>query len=76
MVKKQYQEVTGSDVKLEAIHAGLECGLFVALDPELQVASIGPNIDNAHSPDEAIEIESVGLLWDVIKKIIENMGSL
>lgn len=76
LVKKQYQEVTETEIKLEAIHAGLECGMFLALDPELQVASIGPNIDNAHSPDESLEIESVGLLWEVIKKIIENMGSL
>jgi len=76
LVKKQYQEVANSDIKLQAIHAGLECGLFVALDSELQVASIGPNIGNAHSPEEYLEIESVGLMWDVIKKIIENMGSL
>jgi dipeptidase D len=76
LVKKHYQEVTQSDIKLEAIHAGLECGLFVALDADLQVASIGPNIGNAHSPDEYLEIASVDILWNVIKKIIENMGSL
>ncbi|MHA1442042.1 MAG: beta-Ala-His dipeptidase [Candidatus Heimdallarchaeota archaeon] len=76
LVKKQYQEVTNSEVKLEAIHAGLECGMFLVLDDELQVASIGPNINNAHSPDESLEIDSVGLLWNVIKKIIENLGSL
>ena len=76
VVKKSYEEVIGEKVELEAIHAGLECGLFVALDPELDVTSIGPNIDNAHSPDEIVEIESVEIIWNVVKKIIENMGTL
>ncbi|NHK30168.1 MAG: aminoacyl-histidine dipeptidase [Asgard group archaeon] len=75
MIKKSYEEVIGKPVGLEAIHGGLECGLFVALNPELQVSSIGANIKNAHSPDEYVEIASVKTLYDVIKKVIENMGA-
>ena len=76
LVKEKYDEVTQIPTKLLAIHAGLECGLFLALDPNLQVVSIGPNIKNAHSPDEFVEIESVAVVWDIIKKLIENMGAL
>ena len=76
LVQHYYEETIEKEVKLEAIHAGLECGLFSALDSELQIASIGPNIKNAHSPDEYVEIESVAILWEVIKKVVENMGSL
>ncbi|MBN1328901.1 MAG: beta-Ala-His dipeptidase [Candidatus Heimdallarchaeota archaeon] len=76
MVKRVYEEVLEKPVILEAIHAGLECGLFVALDPDLQVTSIGPNIHNAHSPDEYVEIKSVEIIWNVVKKIIENMNKL
>jgi len=76
MVKKLYEEVVEKKVELQAIHGGLECGLFSALDSELQIASIGPNIKNAHSPDEYVEIESVNILWNIIKKVIENMGTL
>ncbi|HUT81804.1 MAG TPA: beta-Ala-His dipeptidase [Candidatus Bathyarchaeia archaeon] len=76
MVKKSYEEVLEKPVALEAIHAGLECGLFVALNPELQVTSIGPNIHNAHSPDEYVEIKSVEIIWNIVKKVIENMCSL
>ncbi|MHA1211426.1 MAG: beta-Ala-His dipeptidase [Candidatus Heimdallarchaeota archaeon] len=76
MVKKSYEEIVKEPVELEAIHAGLECGLFLAIEPDLQVTSIGPNIGNAHSPDEYIEIESAAIVWDVVKKIIENMGTL
>lgn len=76
LVKRIYEEVSDSTIELEAIHGGLECGLFVSLDPELQVTSIGVNIHNAHSPDEYVEIESVGIIWDVVVKIIENMNQL
>ena len=76
LVKEKYDEVTKKPTKLLAIHAGLECGLLLAIDPELQLASIGPNIKNAHSPDEYVEIESVKVLWDIIKEVIENMSKL
>ncbi len=76
LVKNIYEKVLDETVELEAIHAGLECGLFISLDPELQITSIGPNIHNAHSPDEYVEIESVGIIWDVVVKIIESMNQL
>ena len=76
LVKKIYEEVINDTVELEAIHGGLECGLFVSLDPKLQVTSIGANIHNAHSPDEYLEIESVGIIWDIVTKVIENMKQL
>lgn len=76
LVKEKYEKVLKKDVELEAIHAGLECGLFKAIDPDLQIASIGPNIKNAHSPDEFVEIESVEILWNLITKTIEGMGEL
>ncbi|MHA1586658.1 MAG: beta-Ala-His dipeptidase [Candidatus Heimdallarchaeota archaeon] len=75
-VKRIYEEVMDKTIELEAIHGGLECGLFVSLDPELQVTSIGVNIHNAHSPDEYVEIDSVELIWDVVVKIIESMNQL
>jgi dipeptidase D len=75
MTKSSYEEILGKPVGLEAIHGGLECGLFVALNPKLQVSSIGANIKNAHSPDEYVEIASVKILYDVIKKVIENMST-
>lgn len=76
MTKSSFEEVLGKPVELEAIHGGLECGLFVALDPDMQVSSIGPNIKNAHSPDEHVEITSVKIIYEVVKKVISNMGTL
>jgi len=76
LVKKTYEDVLKKEVSLKAIHGGLECGMFLRLDPELQIVSIGPEIKDVHTPEERVYIESVGVLWEVIKGIIENMGGL
>jgi dipeptidase D len=71
-----YEKAAGGPVRLAAVHAGLECGLFARLDPRLQVASIGPDIANAHSPAESVSIESVQVLWRVLREIVKDMGVL
>ncbi|MBD3191380.1 MAG: beta-Ala-His dipeptidase [Candidatus Heimdallarchaeota archaeon] len=76
LVEKVYTSVINKEAELRAVHAGLECGLFLALEPDLQVASIGPNINNAHSPDENIEIDSVAPIWEVIKGVIRNINKV
>jgi dipeptidase D len=76
LVKNSYEDILKNEVSIKAIHGGLECGLFSNLNPELQIASIGPEIKNVHTPNERVYIKSVGTVWDVIRKIIENMGTL
>jgi len=76
MVKSNYEEVIGKEVKLEALHAGLECGMFLKLNPNLSVSSIGPTIKNVHSTEEYVEVESVAIIWEVVKKIISSMENL
>jgi dipeptidase D len=55
------------------IHAGLECGLFKEPYPEMDMISFGPTIKFPHSPDEKVNIESVGLYWQQMKAILENI---
>lgn len=55
-----------------AIHAGLECGVFLAKQPELKVASIGPNIFAPHSINEKLEIKSADLIYKVVDEIVKN----
>jgi dipeptidase D len=76
LVKNSYEDILKNEVSIKAIHGGLECGLFSNLNPELQIASIGPEIKNVHTPNERVYIKSVGTVWDVIRKIIENMERL
>lgn len=52
---------------IKVIHAGLECGLIGARYPEVQMVSFGPTIRNAHSPDEMVEIATVGQFWKLLK---------
>ena len=76
MVKENYEEVLGKEVELKALHAGLECGMFLKLNPNLSVSSIDPTIKNVHTTEEYVEIESVQVIWKVLKAIIDSMGNL
>jgi dipeptidase D len=76
LVHRHYTSVLGGPVELKAFHAGLECGIFTALDPQLQMASIGPDIHAVHTPEEHVDIPSVALLWDVLRRIAGGMAEL
>ncbi|MEJ2420723.1 MAG: aminoacyl-histidine dipeptidase [Acidobacteriota bacterium] len=57
----------------KAIHAGLECGLIGANYPGMDMVSLGPEIRNAHSPDEMVEIESVQKTWRYLREILKAL---
>jgi dipeptidase D len=59
--------------ELKAIHAGLECGILSQKYPQIQLASIGPTIENPHSVRERVELESVERTFRALRKIIEKM---
>jgi dipeptidase D len=61
------------DVKLEAIHAGLECAILKKRFPHIKPCSIGPNIYNPHSNREKCEIKSVNNIFDIIKEICDTV---
>lgn len=56
-----------------AIHAGLECGLFGVCYPDWDMISFGPTISHPHSPDEKVNIESVGKFWDFLVEVLKNV---
>jgi dipeptidase D len=76
LVQEHYRTVLGKPVTQKAYHAGLECGIFTGIAPNLEMASIGPEIRAAHTPAESVEIPSVALLWEVLSRIIAGMGEL
>ena len=51
-----YKRLFGVDAKVKAIHAGLECGLFLDKYPGLDMISFGPTLTGVHSPDERMHI--------------------
>ena len=58
--------------KFVAVHAGLECGVFLAKQSDLKVASIGPNIFAPHSINEKLEVKSADLIYKVVDEIVKN----
>jgi dipeptidase D len=70
--KAVYIELFGKDAEVKAIHAGLECGLFLQKYPELDMISFGPTIKGAHTPEERISIETVGRFWKFLLVMLEK----
>lgn len=67
-----YQKLYGKIPEIKAIHAGLECGLLGGVYPNWDMISFGPTIRYPHSPDEKVNIESVGKFWNYLVSTLEN----
>ena len=68
-----YRELYGEEVKVKAIHAGLECGLFLEKAPHLDMISFGPTMRGVHSPDEKLNIPSVEKFWKHLAALLEKV---
>ena len=73
VTKKAYAELFKTEPKVLAIHAGLECGLFLEKYPYLDMVSIGPQMFGVHSPQERLSITSTGKCWEWLKTILANL---
>ena len=68
-----YREQYGKDPKIEAIHAGLECGLFAGKLPGLDCVSIGPDLTEIHTTREKMHISSVRRVWEMTVEVLRRM---
>ncbi len=68
-----YKRLFGVDAKVKAIHAGLECGLFLDKYPGLDMISFGPTLTGVHSPDERMHIPSVEKFWNHLLDVLANI---
>ena len=71
-----YEELFGVKPAIKAIHAGLECGLFLAKYPNLDMVSFGPTMTGVHSPDEKLNIPTVDKFWKHLCKVLEKVAAL
>lgn len=62
----------GIELKCQAIHGGLECGHFVAMNPDMDIITYGPKSFNAHTPDEMLDLASFDRSFEVLKQIIRK----
>ncbi len=70
---RAYRELFGRDPQVKAIHAGLECGLFLDAYPDLDMISIGPTLRGVHSPSERLELITVPMVFDHLLAILRNI---
>lgn len=68
-----YERLFGVKPLIKAIHAGLECGLFLEKYPYLDMVSIGPTLRGVHSPDERMLIPTVDKFWKHLLDILQNI---
>jgi len=68
-----YKKKYGKVPEIKAIHAGLECGLLGGVYPDLDMISFGPTIRYPHSPDEKVNIESVGKFFDFLCESLKSV---
>ena len=75
-VKTEYEDLLKKPVKTIVIHGGLETGMISTRISGLQMVSLGPTVEGLHSPSEKLKIADVGVLYALIKKVIENILKL
>ena len=71
---KSYEKLFGKEPQVKGIHAGLECGLFSEKYPDLDMVSFGPTLRNVHTPDEALLIPTVQMVWDHLLEILRSVS--
>lgn len=72
-VEAKYQQLFGSPPLVEAIHAGLECGVILDKAPGMEAISLGPTIRGNHAPGERVYIDSVAKSWRLLCEVLREI---
>jgi dipeptidase D len=75
VVKTVHARVLGKEPHVEAVHAGLECGIIGEMIPGMDMISFGPQIEFPHSPDERVMVDSVGRFYDLLTAVLEELAN-
>ena len=73
ITENSYEKLFGVKPVVRAIHAGLECGLFLEKYPYLDMISFGPTIKGAHTPEERIDIKTTVKFWDLLIDVLKKI---
>ncbi len=73
LMKNKYETLFNESPKIRACHAGLECGILGVNYPNVDMISFGPTIKNPHSPDEKVNIKTVGKFWLFLLAILSDV---
>jgi dipeptidase D len=70
VTKKVYTKMFNKEPEVNVIHGGLECGVIGAKHKGMDMISLGPTIENPHSPDEKMFIPSIKKVWDLLTELL------
>ncbi len=70
---KTAEEMLGKAPHVEAIHAGLECGILCSKMPGMDIISVGPDMWDIHTPRERLSIDSTARLYELLRRVIGTM---
>ena len=69
-----FKELYGKEPSVEAVHAGLECGFFAGkIGHDFDAVSIGPDLENVHTPDERASIPSTERTWKYVTSVLKAL---
>lgn len=74
VAEESFETLFGHKPKVEALHAGLECGLFLEKMPGLDMISFGPTLKDIHSPSEKANIPTVQEFWKFLGDILRRLA--
>ena len=73
LMRSTYKDLFGKEPEVKVMHAGLECGIIQGAYPNMDMVSIGPDLEHPHSPDERVNIHSVQKVWDFLVATLERI---
>ena len=68
-----YEAMYGEKPKVEAVHAGLECGVFASSLNDLDCISVGPRMYDIHTPAERLCISSARIVFEIILEVLKEI---
>jgi dipeptidase D len=74
LMEDVYKGMYGQDPNVTAVHAGLECGTIVSKYPGMDAISIGPTLQDVHTPNERIQVASVKKLNDFLIETLKQIS--
>lgn len=74
VAQESFRQLFNDEPRVEALHAGLECGLFLEKMPGLDMISFGPTLKDIHSPNEKANIKSVEQFWLLVTDILRRLA--
>lgn len=72
-LKRVCENVLGKELHLMAVHGGLECGVFKAMNEDMDIVTMGPKMQDIHTPDEALDLASFDATFTLLKSCLEEL---